>query len=180
MAVHWDGAVRGSQCSQCCEHSQGSHVPNASCEQCSHFSTAIQHPGGPTAPRGSDIPVRNCTMAPSTVGVTYTIALDSTFLVAVCLYHLLLVLLHVYLAKSAKGEQDQNSQPAKCSPQSESESDEADLVTCRAPTLYVCQSKAAECYHSSRHCGKLACSRSVKGMRPCSECVSIVTMHRTK
>ena len=84
-------------------------------------------------------------MAPSTVGVTYTIALDSTFLVAVCLYHLLLVLLHVYLAKSAKSEQDQNSQPAKCSPQSESESDEADLVTCRAPTLYVCQSKAAEC-----------------------------------
>ena len=113
-------------------------------------------------------------MATETVGARYTIELNSTLILAVIVYHLLLVLLHICVAgKPAKTSRGKKEPPISSS----SGEEEPVFVSCKAPPLYISSTRGGECYHTKSKCGKLSCARNVKELRPCSTCCSIITFH---
>ena len=111
--------------------------------------------------------------------VTYTITVDATLVMAVAIYHVLLgLLLHVMLRP---GKMRAPTPPTTLpEPQAPSSAPtETDLVTCRAPLVFFAR-REGECYHTSLDCKKLRCAKSLGQLRPCSDCISCCTMHKTK
>ena len=110
--------------------------------------------------------------------VTYTITVDATFVMAVVIYHVLLVVLHIMLRPGkVRAPTPPTTLPEPKDPPSAPT--ETDVVTCRAPPVFFAR-REGECYHTDVHCRKLRCAKSIMQLRPCSDCISCCTFHKTK
>ena len=113
-------------------------------------------------------------MGTSSPDFGYTITVDAAFVVAVTLYHLVLLLGFIMLMPrkvralvpgAVDTEPDRAPEPPTA----------VGAAFRRAPMLYYAK-REGKCFHSRKDCGALQCARIVGDLSPCEFCVSSCTV----